>query len=88
VDRFYNFFTDPLKKIAIISYEYIDKFGLHNITIKVPCELIEIQSMSKECLLSEYIYISSDIVDIGIKIPFPAIVRINRAKSKGGKNNE
>jgi hypothetical protein len=76
-------FKDILEDTTLFCLDFS-----HILYGKKPCELIEIQSMSKECLLSEYIYISSDIVDIGIKIPFPAIVRINRAKSKGGKNNE
>jgi hypothetical protein len=82
VDRFYNFFIDPSKKIAIISYEYVDKFGRHNITMKGPCKMVEFQSMNEEYLSSEYIYISSDVVDIGTKAPFPMIIRINRLKSE------
>lgn len=74
------------KKIAIISFEYKDEIGLHNMTIKVPCELIEFQSMNEECIPSEYIYISSNAVDICTKMPFSMVIRINRPKR--GKDNE
>lgn len=87
VDRFY-FCTTSQKKVAIISYEYRDEFGLHNITTKVPYELGEFQTIDEKYLPSEYIFISLDVVDIGIKAPFPMVIRIKRLKSERGKNNE
>lgn len=86
VDRFY-FCTTSQKKVAIISYEYRDEFGLHNITTKVPYESIESQSMDEEYLPSEYIFISSDVIYIGIKAPFSTVIRIKRLKPER-KNGE
>ena len=85
VDRFYNLFMNSPKKIVIISFEYEDEIGLHNMTIKIPCELIEFQAINEECMPSEYIYISSNAVDICTKTPFPMIIRINKPKVKKRK---
>ena len=80
VDVFYNLFTHWFngEKIAIISYRYKDEFGLHDITTRVPCKMIEFQSVYHECLIDEHILISPDKIDIGTKTPFPMVVRISR----------